>query len=284
VPIGGLFRHDFILFSRRLYGVVDTFDPIDSCTATRFACNKNDLGSIRKFVDHGLGEGSRPRNVIQTKEWDRFICSLDVSIETNDRDSRLEHIFNRRRQSPHIIGIQNDAVHTLALSLWLAARLSINFTTSLSFDPPPISCVMSPLLYNPQPCDGPVAITFEFEVDPLRGREFLRVMREPRLIHLRNGAFNWRLDVDLTPSTTYRIEMMVPSWTEYLLQRQRLTRAEQEIIKKVWCLHVGEQIPLERYYLCVNRELEAQQVAQSNASRTSTIRLNLTAQEVSRTS
>jgi len=54
---------------------------------------------------------------------------------------------------------------------------------------------------------------------------------------------------------------MVPSWTGYLLQRQRLTKAEQEIIKKVWRLHVGEEIPLERYYLCVNRELEAQQMA-----------------------
>jgi hypothetical protein len=27
---------------------------------------------------------------------------------------------------------------------------------------------MSPLVYNPQPRDGPVAITFEFEVDELR--------------------------------------------------------------------------------------------------------------------
>ncbi|HET9377478.1 MAG TPA: MFS transporter [Chthoniobacterales bacterium] len=173
---------------------------------------------------------------------------------------------------------------TLVLSLPLAARLSINFTTSLSFDPPPISCVMSPLVYNPQPRDGPVAITFEFEVDQLRGREFLQLMRELRLIHLRNGAFDWRLDEDLTRSTTYRIEMMVPSWTGYLLQRQRLTKAEQEIIKKVWRLHVGEQIPLERYYLCVNRELEAQHVAQENASSTPTIPLDLDAQHLPGTS
>jgi hypothetical protein len=78
--------------------------------------------------------------------------------------------------------------------------------------------------------------------------------------------------------------MMVPSWTGYLLQRQRLTRAEQEIIKKVWCLHVGEQIPLERYYLCVNRELEAQHVAQENASNTPTIPLDLDAQHLPGTS
>ena len=105
---------------------------------------------------------------------------------------------------------------------------------------------MSPLVYNPQPRDGPVAITFEFEVEQPRSSEFLRLMRELRFIHLRNGAFGWRLDEELTRCNTYRVELTVPSWTGYLLQRQRLTKAEQEIIKKVWGLHVGEQIPLER--------------------------------------
>jgi len=176
------------------------------------------------------------------------------------------------------------AAVTLVLSLWLAARLSINFTTSLSFDPPPINCVMSPLAYNPQPRDGPVAITSEFEVDGRHAREFLRLMRELRLIHLRNGAFGWRLHEELTRSNTYRIELMLPSWTGYLLQRQRLTKAEQEIIKKVWRLHVGEQIPLERYYLCVNMKLEARQMPEAHASGTPTTPRDLGAQQLPGTS
>ena len=57
-----------------------------------------------------------------------------------------------------------------------------------------------------KPRDGPVAITFEVEVDRLYSREFLRLMREVRLIHLRNGAFGWRLDEDLTRFNTYRIK------------------------------------------------------------------------------
>jgi len=99
----------------------------------------------------------------------------------------------------------------MALSLLLPIPLSINFTTSLSFDPPPINCVIMPLVNNPQPSEGPVAISFEMEVDRLCGREFLRLMREVRLIHLRNGAFDWRLDEDLTRPNVYRVEMMVPS-------------------------------------------------------------------------
>ena len=176
------------------------------------------------------------------------------------------------------------AAVAMALSLLLAIPLSINFTTSLSFDPPPISCVMMPLVNNPQPRDGPVAITFEIEIDRLRGREFLRLMREVRLIHRRNGAFSWRLDEDLTRSNIYRIEMMVPSWTGYLLQRERLTKAEQETINKVWLLHVGEDVPEERYYLCVNRELDARGTTVAHSSSMPTAPSDLCAQEVQRTS
>jgi MFS family permease len=176
------------------------------------------------------------------------------------------------------------AAVAMALSLLLAIPLSINFTTSLSFDPPPISCVMMPLVNNPQPRDGPVAITFEIEVDRLRRHEFLRLMREVRLIHRRNGAFAWRLDEDLTRSNIYRIEMMVPSWTGYLLQRERLTKAEQETINKVWRLHVGEDVPQERYYLCVNRELDVRGTTVSHPSSMPTTPLDLSVQELQRTS
>jgi MFS family permease len=176
------------------------------------------------------------------------------------------------------------AAAAMALSLLLAIPLSINFTTSLSFDPPPISCVMMPLVNNPQPRDGPVAITFEIEVDRMRGREFLRLMREVRLIHRRNGAYRWRLDEDLTRSNVYRIEMMVPSWSGYLLQRDRLTKAEQETLKKVWRLHVGEDVPEERYYLCANRELDACGTTVILPSSTRTSPLDLGAQGVQRAS
>ena len=173
------------------------------------------------------------------------------------------------------------AAVAMAVSLVLAIPLSINFTTSLSFDPPPINCMMMPLVNNPQPRDGPVAITFEIEVDRMRGREFLRLMREVRLIHRRNGAFAWRLDEDLTRSNIYRIEMMVPSWTGYLLQRERLTKAEQETINKVWRLHVGEDVPQERYYLSVNRELDARGTAVIHPSSMHTTTLDLGAQKYS---
>jgi Transmembrane secretion effector len=95
----------------------------------------------------------------------------------------------------------------------------------------------------------------EFEVDHSRGREFLERLREVRLIHLRNGAFSWRLHEDLDRLNTNRVEMMVPSWTEYLLEQDRLTKSEEETIEKAWALHAGQNPPVERHFLCVNREL-----------------------------
>lgn len=63
-----------------------------------------------------------------------------------------------------------------------------------------------------------------------------------RLSHLRNGAFSWRLHEDLVRPNTYRVEMMYPSWTEYLLMQERLAKNEREIIDKARRCHVGEKV------------------------------------------
>jgi hypothetical protein len=114
----------------------------------------------------------------------------------------------------------------------------------------------------------------------VRACEFLRLVRELRLIHLRNGVFGWRLEEDLTRSNTYRIEMMVPSWTGYILQRERLTKADHETIKKIWRLHVGEDVPVERYYLCANRELDPGRTTATYPSTVPTTPMDLGAETV----
>jgi MFS family permease len=143
----------------------------------------------------------------------------------------------------------------LPISLILAIPLSINFTGDLEFDPASVTSFSHKLIQLPQPQDGPVAITYEFEVDRVREDEFMELMRQVRLIHLRNGAFSWRLHEDLTRFNIFRIEMMVPSWTQHVLQRDRMTKAEKNIIEQAKNLHIGEGRVQERIYLCVNKEL-----------------------------
>ena len=80
-------------------------------------------------------------------------------------------------------------------------------------------------------------------------------MREVRLIHLRNGAYSWQLHEDLTRPNSFRLEMIVPSWNEHLLQKERMAKAEKELLQNAWSLHLGSRPPEERIYLAVNREL-----------------------------
>jgi MFS family permease len=142
-------------------------------------------------------------------------------------------------------------------TLIIQLRLSIDFTSTLDFEPAPMSGAAHKLIHIPAPHDGPVAIMIDVEIDRTRGKMMLEVLREVRLIHLRNGAFSWRLHEDLGRPNSYRMEMLYPSWTEYLLMQERLTKAESAIIEKARGFHVGDKPPDFRHFLCVNRELHA---------------------------
>ncbi|MBV8140744.1 MAG: MFS transporter [Verrucomicrobia bacterium] len=143
-------------------------------------------------------------------------------------------------------------------TLLIQLRLSIDFTSSLSFEPAPMAGASHKLIHIPAPHDGPVAVMIDVEIDHTFGKDMLDTLREVRLIHLRNGAFSWRLHEDLGRPNNYRMEMLYPSWTEYLLMQERLTARERETIDKARGFHVGEKPPEFRHFLCVNRELHTQ--------------------------
>jgi MFS family permease len=159
-----------------------------------------------------------------------------------------------------ILGVNHTLIggaSLLCVSLILAIPLSINFTAKLEIDPESVTGVSDDLIHLPQPQDGPVAITYEFEVDRARESEFMELMRHLRLIHLRTGAFSWRLHEDLTHFNSFRVDIMAPSWTQFVLQRERMTKAEKDIIDQAKNLHVGVSPIKERIFLCVNKELDS---------------------------
>ena len=111
------------------------------------------------------------------------------------------------------------------------------------------------MLHLPHPDDGPVAITMEFQIDPVNRARFLDHMRDVRLMHLRNGAFSWRLDEDLSAWHCFRLEMLVASWSEHLLQHERMTKEEQENIEAAWTLDVRPDGPVVKHFISVDKEL-----------------------------
>ncbi|MBV8413721.1 MAG: MFS transporter [Verrucomicrobia bacterium] len=162
-------------------------------------------------------------------------------------------------------------VCSVALLRLLHAPLSIDFTMTgnLNAVPATVANVGYKLLYRPQPKDGPVLLTVEFQLDRARGAKFVDLMSQVRLIHLRSGAYNWQLFEDPSRHNTFRMEVMFPSWTQYLLQQNRMTKADREVFVEAESLHVGPVPPEVRMYLGVNRELLSHK-AQSAGSRTGT--------------
>ena len=57
-------------------------------------------------------------------------------------------------------------------------------------------------------------------------------MREARLIFLRNGAYRWHLYEYLEQPNTFRMEVVVSSWNQYLLGVERLTKNEKDVIER----------------------------------------------------
>ena len=143
-------------------------------------------------------------------------------------------------------------VSLLTLRL-LSLPLSIDFTQRLSFEPGEITPLAQDFIHVPQPKDGPVLIAIDFEVDETRGRELDALMNELRLIHLRNGAYSWQLFADPARPAHFLVQMMMPSWSQYLLHQERITKAEQQTIDRAKGLHLGRNPQEIRMYIRVNK-------------------------------
>jgi MFS family permease len=138
-----------------------------------------------------------------------------------------------------------------------ALQTSIDFTKSVSFESAPMIIFSHSLDPGrlPAPKDGPVSITTEFQVDPTRRNEFVELMRDARMIFLRNGANRWHLYEDLKQPNKFRMEVVVPSWKQHLLQLERMTKNEKEILLKLRNLRIDPNPPEEWISLSVEKEV-----------------------------
>jgi hypothetical protein len=138
-----------------------------------------------------------------------------------------------------------------------ALQISIDFTKSLSLESAPVSIFAQSLDPSrlPAPQDGPVLITAGFNVDQMRRNECTELMRDARLILLRNGASRWHLYEGLKQPNKFRIKVVVPSWKEHLLQRERMTKDEQEVLLKLRSLRTDPNPPQEWISLSLEKEV-----------------------------
>jgi MFS family permease len=136
-----------------------------------------------------------------------------------------------------------------------AYQLSIDFTADLRLEPAQSTIFLNRLSRLPQPEDGPLSITTALQVDADRRGEFFDLAGKARLIYLRNGAYAWHLKEDLARPNSFQIEVIVPSWTHNLRQRERVTKNEMEIIEKLHSLNLGPNPPEEMISLYLDKEV-----------------------------
>jgi MFS family permease len=136
-------------------------------------------------------------------------------------------------------------------------RLSIDFTADLNLEPAPATIFSNNPPRLPEAQEGPLSILTKFQVDADRRDDFFDLTGEARLIYLRNGAYGWHLKADLAQPNRFEMEVIVPSWTQHLRQRERMTKDEMEIIHKLFSLHRGPNPPEESTSLHLDKEVLA---------------------------
>ncbi|MFZ2444777.1 MAG: MFS transporter [Syntrophobacteraceae bacterium] len=151
----------------------------------------------------------------------------------------------------NVVGIP-AALHISALSMvvGLLATSRFKLISGERLDLTPSShWAGPPVIFEPQPRDGPVMVTVEYRIDPADWREFGIALRRLRRARLRGGAFRWTVFMDLSDPQRYCETFLVESWLEHLRQHERVTVADREIEGKVRAFHKGETRPVVSHLL-----------------------------------
>jgi hypothetical protein len=91
---------------------------------------------------------------------------------------------------------------------------------------------------------GPVLVTVEYRIDPVRAGEFRDAIRPLRAARLRDGAFRWDLFQDAADPARIVEVFLVESWVEHLRQHERVTQADRIIQERLLALHRADTPPV----------------------------------------
>ena len=127
-------------------------------------------------------------------------------------------------------------------------RWSIDFSTQTNLEPEPLTDSYD-APYIPEADEGPITASIEIEVAPENQVRFFRLMKQIRLVFLRNGAFNARLDQDIENPNRFRLQAMYSSWAALQRVDQRFTHDESALWSELWTLHSGSELPRPKRYL-----------------------------------
>lgn len=136
----------------------------------------------------------------------------------------------------------------LALSVVVSLRFRLRPTAHIDLSPSvhwPAKEIIEAADYD----DGPVLVSVEYEIDPAREEEFLRVMEIVRRMRRRSGAWRWGLFRDTARSSVYLESFLVESWLDHLRQHERMTVTDRDLSYRARAFHVGAKPPIVRHLI-----------------------------------
>ncbi|HEY5894765.1 MAG TPA: MFS transporter [Chthoniobacterales bacterium] len=139
----------------------------------------------------------------------------------------------------------------------LRKRFSVDFTTNLNLEPAAVTIFSrkwDPIRLS-YAKENPVSVVTEFTFDSAHQNLCVELLREVRLIYLRNGARDWHLYEDYVQSARYQMEVTAPSWIEYQRLHERLTKDEKAVLDKLHDLHRDQDKPREFIRVSVNKSV-----------------------------
>ena len=99
------------------------------------------------------------------------------------------------------------------------------------------------------PESGRVVVTVQYRIAREDHAAFVRAMQEVRRVRRRDGARRWMLMQDMNEPDVWVERFHSPSWVEHLRRYHRFTVADQEIERRAFAFHRGDEQPKVRHFL-----------------------------------
>lgn len=96
---------------------------------------------------------------------------------------------------------------------------------------------------------GPVRISIDYRIPVENYAEFTHAIHQLRDVRLRDGALRWGIYRDALQPDHLNETFIMESWLDFLRARERITASDDQIRRKVWSLHEGEESPRITYQI-----------------------------------
>ena len=140
------------------------------------------------------------------------------------------------------------------LLLLATRKLSVNWLQDIDFTPAPTGGVPEPAIAIGAE-EGPVMVTLEYQIDPVRAEAFSQVMERTRRARLRQGALSWGLFRDTSVPGRYVEYFVDENWVEHQRRLERFTAFDAELRALRLAFHINDAPPVLRRYVADSRPM-----------------------------